>query len=146
MNPLCHAAGPDVGAMEFVARHKVAACGGHPRDNGVSMFGTFIGTFIMMLAVAVLSSALTLALAWKWMRRSWQQELERRLRELHEEVGRTAENRARRAVADALADINAGDVLRDATWKAARSGSDLLSDRLSSIFGKRRRLENDLAE
>lgn len=110
------------------------------------MFGTFIGTFIMMLAVAVLSSALTLALAWKWMRRSWQQELERRLREVHEEVGRTAENRARRAVADALADINAGDVLRDATWKAARSGSDLLSDRLSSIFGKRRRLENDLAE
>lgn len=93
---------------------------------------------IVILATALLSSAITLLCAWLWLQRSWRREMERRLRELHDDIGRTVEIRTRKAVADAMADINAGDVLRDATWKAARSGSDMLSEGLSAIFRRRR--------
>lgn len=101
---------------------------------------------IVILATAVLSSAITLLCAWLWFQRSWRQEVEKRLRELHDDIGHTVEVRTRRALAEALADINAGDVLRDATWKAARSSSDFLSDGLTAIFGKRRRMENETGE
>lgn len=93
---------------------------------------------IIILATALLSSAITLICAWLWWQRTWRREMEQRLRDLHDDIGRTVEARTRRALADALADINAGDVLRDATWKAARSGSDFLSEGLTAIFGKRR--------
>jgi len=101
---------------------------------------------IVILATAMLSSAITLLCAWLWLQRSWRLEMEKRLRDLHDDIGRTVEVRTRRALADALADINAGDVLRDATWKAARSSSDFLSDGLTAIFGKRRRVESEAGE
>jgi hypothetical protein len=99
---------------------------------------------IVILATALLSSAITLVCAWLWLQRSWRKEMEQRLRELHDDIGHTVEVRTRRAVAEALADINAGDVLRDATWKAARSSSDFLSEGLTAIFGKRRRAESEV--
>lgn len=101
---------------------------------------------LVILCTALLSSAITLACAWFWFQRRWRLEMENRLRELHDDIGHTVEVRTRRAVAEALADINAGDVLRDATWKAARSGSDLLSEGLTAIFGKKRRLESEVDE
>lgn len=97
---------------------------------------------IIIIATALLSSGITLACAWLFFQRMWRQEMERRLRELHDDIGLTVEVRVKRAVADALADFNTGDVLRDATWKAARSGSDLLSDSFSAILGKMRRQDN----
>jgi hypothetical protein len=97
---------------------------------------------IIIIATALLSSGITLVCAWLFFQRMWRQEMERRLRELHDDIGRTVEVRVKRAVADALADFNTGDVLRDATWKAARSGSDLLSDSFSAILGKMRRHDN----
>ncbi|MDP2226757.1 MAG: hypothetical protein Q8J78_04710 [Moraxellaceae bacterium] len=96
----------------------------------------------IIVATALLSSGITLVCAWLFLQRMWRQEMERRLRELHDDIGRTVEIRVKRAVAEALADFNTGDVLRDATWKAAKSGSDLLSDGLNAILGKRRRPEN----
>lgn len=97
---------------------------------------------IIILATALLSSGITLLCAWLFFQRMWRQEMERRLRDLHDDIGRTVEVRVKRAVADALADFNTGDALREATWKAARSGSDLLSDGLNAIMGKRRRTDN----
>lgn len=94
---------------------------------------------VIIVATALLSSGITLACAWWFFQRTWRQEMERRMRELHDDIGRTVEVRVKRAVADALADFNTGDVLREATWKAARSGSDLISDSLGAILGKRRR-------
>lgn len=94
---------------------------------------------VIIIATALLSSGITLVCAWWLFRRAWQQEMERRMRELHDDIGRTVEVRVKRAVADALADFNTGDVLREATWKAARSGSDLISDSFSAILGKMRR-------
>lgn len=96
----------------------------------------------IVVATALLSSGITLVCAWIFLQRMWRQEMERRLRELHDDIGRTVEIRVKRAVAEALADFNTGDVLRDATWKAAKSGSDLLSDGLNVILGKRRRPDN----
>lgn len=93
---------------------------------------------VVIIATALLSSVITLLCAWLWWQRIWHREMEQRLRDLHDDIGRTVEVRTRRAVADALADINAGDVLREATWKAARSGSDFLSEGLTAIFGRRR--------
>lgn len=101
---------------------------------------------VVILATAVLSSAITLLVAWLWLQRSWRREMERRLRELHDDIGRTVEVRTRRAVAEALGDINAGDVLRDATWKAARSGSDMLSEGLTAIFSRRRRTDKEAGD
>lgn len=97
---------------------------------------------IIIIATALLSSGITLACAWWFFQRMWRQEMERRLRDLHDDIGRTVEVRVKRAVADAMADFNTGDVLREATWKAARSGSDLLSDSFSAILGKMRRQDN----
>lgn len=101
---------------------------------------------IVILATALLSSAITLLCAWLWLQRAWRREMEQRLRDLHDDIGRTVEVRTRRAVVDALADINTGDVLREATWRAARSGSDFLSGGLGAIFGKRRREESASGE
>lgn len=101
-------------------------------------------TAFVIMATAMLSSAITLACAWLWLQRTWRREMERRLDALHDDIGRTVEVRTRRAVAEALSDVNAGDVLRDATWKAARSGSDLLSEGFTAFFGKRKRTESEV--
>ena len=98
-----------------------------------------LASLLVIVLTALLSSALTVLLGWTLLRRVWRRELEQRLRELHDDIGRTVEIRAKRAVSEALAENNAADALRDATWKAARSGSDLLSDGLSAILGRRRR-------
>lgn len=95
--------------------------------------------FLVIVLTALLSSALTAFLVWLLLQRLWRRDLEQRLRELHDDIGRTVEMRTRRAVSEAMADSNAADALRDVTWKAARSGSDLLSDGISAIFGRRRR-------
>lgn len=92
----------------------------------------------VVLATALLSSCITLLCAWLWMKHSLRREMEHRLRELHDDIGRTVEIRTRKAVAEAMSDIKAGDVLRDATWKAARSGSDMLTEGIAAIFNRRR--------
>lgn len=97
---------------------------------------------IIILVTALLSSGITLLCAWLFLQRVWRQEMERRLQDLHDDIGRTVEVRVKRAIADALADFNTGDGLREATWKAAKSGSDFLSDGLNAIMGKRRRTDN----
>jgi len=93
-----------------------------------------------ILATALLSSALTY-LVLRLYERRLRRDLERRLKDWHDEIGRTVEMRVKRAVVESLADMNAVDVIRDTTWKAARSGTDLLSDGLNVLLGKRKRQE-----
>ena len=95
---------------------------------------------VIILATAILSSFLTVLTLWLYERRM-RRDLERRLKDWHDEIGRTVEMRVKRAVIESLADMNAVDVIRDTTWKAARSGSDLLSDGISVLLGKRRKQE-----
>lgn len=96
---------------------------------------------IGVMLTALLSSAATVFFMHTQLERRWQRRLEQRLQEWQLESARLTEQQARMVVAEALADINAGEVLRDATWKVARSGSDLLGGRLSSLLGRRRRRE-----
>lgn len=94
----------------------------------------------IILATALLSSALTFVVL-RLYERKLRRDLERRLKDWHDEIGRTVEMRVKRAVVESLADMNAVDVIRDTTWKAARSGTDLLSDGLNVLLGKRKRPE-----
>lgn len=101
-----------------------------------------VGTLAVIVITAILSSALTLGVAYILFQRLWRLELERRLKDFHDDMGRMVEHRVKRAVVEALSDINTVDVLRDSTWKAARSGADLVSDGLNAVnalLGKRRR-------
>lgn len=98
---------------------------------------------LIIMLTAVLSSSLTLLFAWLLFQRFWRRDIERRLRDWHDEVGRTVEIRVKRAVVESLSDMNTVDVLRDTTWKAAKSGSDLLSDGINVLFGKRRKASGE---
>ncbi|MBP8019814.1 MAG: hypothetical protein RJA86_287 [Pseudomonadota bacterium] len=95
---------------------------------------------LIIVGTALLSSFLTVLMGWLIVRRFWQQELEYRLRQLHDDIGRTVETRVRRAVAESLNDnTKPSDMLRETTWKAAKSGTDLISDSVSVLLGKWRR-------
>ena len=98
---------------------------------------------MIIIATAVLSSALTLIVGGWLVRRFWEREMEVRFRQLHDDIGRTVETRVRRAVTESLSDPRPTDMLRETTWKAAKSGSDLLSDSLSNLIGKWRRQTDD---
>lgn len=111
--------------------------------RGLFQVASIMSVAVLVLATAVLSSAITL-IAGSWMmRRYWEKEMELRLRQLHDDIGRTVETRVRRAVTESLADPRPADLLRESTWKAAKSGSDLLSDSLSTLIGKWRRQTDD---
>ncbi|NNM51778.1 MAG: hypothetical protein HKM02_06080 [Pseudomonadales bacterium] len=91
------------------------------------------------LLSAVLSSLITLVvgsyLYAHYVRPRW----ERRLQDLHQEIGRLVETRVRKAMAEALSDTSAADVLRDRTWQVARSGADIVNDGLNALLGRRKR-------
>ncbi len=96
---------------------------------------------VIIVLTSICSSVFTVLLGWALYERRLRRDLERRLKDWHDEVGRTVEMRVKRAVVESLADINAVDVLRDTTWKAARSGSEILSDGINVLLGKRRKPE-----
>lgn len=88
---------------------------------------------------AVFSSVLTVWLAWFFFRRYLRVQLERRLQDYHEDMGRIVENRVRKAVAESLNDANSAEVLRDKTWQVARTGADIVNDGISALLGRRRK-------
>lgn len=101
-------------------------------------------TVLIIAATAICSSVLTVVLGSWLLRRFWERELEMRLRQLHDDIGRTVETRVRRAVAESVNEPRPADMLRDSTWRAARSGSDLLTDSLGSLIGRWRRQTDDV--
>lgn len=100
---------------------------------------------LIIVSSAVLSSILTaLLMVWLW-RQIWREQLEQRLRQLQDDMGRTVETRVRRVVTESLADIKPSDVWRETTWKAAKSGSDLLSDSFSALLAKWHKQPDDIS-
>lgn len=103
-----------------------------------------IQLILLMVATAVLTSALTLAVAWYVLQPIIAKEVDQRLLALHDDISRTLEIKVKRAVVESLAEIDTVDVLRDTTWKAAKTGTEILSDSLSSLWGKKTKRGSDV--
>ena len=96
-------------------------------------------TVMVIVGTALLSSFLTaLTMIWLW-RQIWRQQLEQRLRQLQDDMSRTVETRVRRVITESLVDVKPSDMLRDSTWRAAKTGSDLLSDSFSALLSRWRK-------
>ncbi len=98
---------------------------------------------IIVVAVisALLSSLVTLSIGLLFYRRYVRPSLERRLQDLHQDIGRLVETRVRKAMAEALHDLSPTDVLRDRTWQVARSGADIVNEGLNALLGRAKKRE-----
>lgn len=83
--------------------------------------------FLFAALTAVLSSILTLALAWYAFRHHLQERLDAALSERLQDLGEIIEQRVRKGVLDAVADIPSTDVIKDTTRTMTRTGASLLS-------------------
>ncbi|MDY7094938.1 MAG: hypothetical protein SX243_18345 [Acidobacteriota bacterium] len=95
---------------------------------------------VLALSTAVLSSALTLTVAYLFFQRRWeeeQQKLEQRLEEAIEELGIVIEDRVRRGVLDAIRQIPSAEVLSGTTRTVAQTGADLVGYGLSALLGRK---------
>lgn len=93
---------------------------------------------LQMLGTAILSSALTLLAVRWWLLRQGAPLWDQHMDALHESIARTVEVRVKRAVIESLSETRQDEELRDTTWKAARSGSELLNEGLQTLLGRRR--------
>ncbi len=94
---------------------------------------------LQMLGTAILSSILTLAILRWWLRRQGAPLWEQQIDALHESIARTVEVRVKRAVIESLSETRQDEELRDTTWKAARSGGELLNEGLQNLLGRKRK-------
>lgn len=94
---------------------------------------------LQMLGTAVLSSILTLAILRWWLRRQGAPLWEQQVDALHESIARTVEVRVKRAVIESLSETRQDEELRDTTWRAARSGGEMLNEGLQNLLGLKRR-------
>lgn len=94
---------------------------------------------LQMLGTAALSSILTLAIMRWWLRRQGAPLWEQQIDALHESIARTVEVRVKRAVIESLSETRQDEELRDTTWKAARSGGELLNEGLQNLLGRKRK-------
>lgn len=92
---------------------------------------------LQMLGTAILSSILTLAIVRWWLRRQGAPLWEQHIEDLHESIARTVEVRVKRAVIESLSETRQDEALRDTTWRAARSGGELLSEGLQALVKRR---------
>ena len=94
---------------------------------------------LQMLGTAIVSSILTLAMVRWWLRRSGAPLWEQHLDALHESIARTVDVRVKRAIIESLSEAGQEETLRESSWKAARSGSDLISESLQALLGRKNR-------
>lgn len=92
-----------------------------------------------MLGTAILSSILTLAIVRWWLRRQGAPLWEQHIDALHESIARTVEVRVKRAVIESLSETRQDEELRDSTWKAARTGGELINESLQALLGRGKR-------
>jgi type II secretory pathway pseudopilin PulG len=97
---------------------------------------------IMIVATAVLSSLLTVALAVLLFRgyaarveERLEQRLHERLAQAAEEVGETIEARLRKVVRDAVGDFKAASLAAGATRTVATTGAELVQEGLRILMG-----------
>lgn len=94
--------------------------------------------WIAIIATAVLSSALTLGVARWWLMKQGHALWSREIDALHESLARTVEIRVKRAMIESLAETRQDEDLRETTWKAARSGGELINESMKSWLKRRK--------
>ena len=90
---------------------------------------------ITILSTAVLSSLLTLVLAYWWLDRHLRQRLEHRMEELQEELGVALQERVRRGVVEGVASIPSTEVLKGTGQTLTATAGDLVRSGLSTFLG-----------
>lgn len=98
--------------------------------------------WLAMIITALASSALTLGLARWWLLNQGQSIWSREIDALHESLARTVEIRVKRAMIESLAETRQDEDLRESTWKAARSGGELINESMKTWL-KRRKVASD---
>ncbi|MEO7825485.1 MAG: hypothetical protein ABIR53_08815 [Paraperlucidibaca sp.] len=86
----------------------------------------------------MLSSLLTLWIARWWLLSQGQTIWSREIDALHESLARTVEIRVKRAMIESLAETRQDEDLRETTWKAARSGGELINESMKSWLKRRK--------
>lgn len=99
--------------------------------------------FLLVVLTAVLTSVLTLALARRQFERLYRQELEERLKLALDEVGQVIEDRVRKGVLDAVAEIPSSEMIQNASRTVARTGASLVEGGLSALLGGSRTRRRD---
>ncbi len=109
---------------------------------------------LMILGGAVLSSVLTLALAYYFFEHRYKQRLLKEIDQLAdaqrqrfkevldeevEKAGETIETRVRQGVLDAVASLPTSEVIQETTQSVVRTGVDLVEAGLSTFLGKKPR-------
>lgn len=94
--------------------------------------------FFAVIAASVLSSALTLWVARWWLLSRGHSMWSREIDALHESLARSVEIRVKRAMIESLAETRQDEDLRESTWKAARSGGELLNESMKSWLKRRK--------
>lgn len=92
---------------------------------------------IIAVVTALLSSAATLGAAWWLFERRYRQRLERHAEKLLAEFGELLEERVRRGVIRAVADLPSGAVLRETTTAVTRRGASMVENGLNVLLGRR---------
>lgn len=94
--------------------------------------------WLAMIITAVASSALTLWVARWWLMHQGQSIWSREIDALHESLARTVEIRVKRAMIESLAETRQDEDLRESTWKAARSGGELINESMKTWLKRRK--------
>ena len=89
---------------------------------------------LTILSTAVLSSLLTLALAYWYFDRRLKRRLDQRLTELQEEFGSVIQERVRRGVLEGVASIPSTEVLKDTGQTLSGAAGDLVRNSLGTLL------------
>jgi hypothetical protein len=89
---------------------------------------------LTILSTAVLSSLLTLALAYWYFDRRLKRRLDQRLSELQEEFGSVIQERVRRGVLEGVASIPSAEVLKDTGQTLSTAAGDLVRSSLGTLL------------
>ncbi len=92
---------------------------------------------LIAIITAVLTSAATLGAAWWLFEKRYRERLEQALEEQLAGLGDLIEDRVRRGVLRAVADLPPTAVLRETTTAVTRTGASLVEDGLNVLLGKR---------
>lgn len=98
-----------------------------------------LADLLLALFTAVLSSALTLGVAWwlweRRLRRRLETRLEARLAGVREELGETIRQRVRQGILDGVAAIPSAEVIRGTQKSLADAAAELVRGGVSSLLG-----------
>jgi len=90
---------------------------------------------ITILSTAVLSSVLTLALAYWFVEKHLKRRFELRLKELQEELGSALQERVKQGVVEGVASIPSTEVLKGTGQALSATAGDLVRSGLETLLG-----------